>query len=173
MEVASMVPQFTSENELARIRELLTYDVLDTAPEPCFDRLVAMAAEVCEVPMALVTLLDVERQWFKARIGVEALQTPRAISFCSHAIEEPSQLMIVPDATQDDRFRQNPLVTDGPRLRFYAGAPLVVASGQALGTLCVADRVPRELTARQKASLRALARVVVRFLERRRNAALN
>jgi GAF domain-containing protein len=159
--------------ERARDRELIAYRILDTPPEPAFDRLVAMAAELCDAPVALMTLLDGRRQWFKAKVGIDVDQTPRDASFCAHAVENPSDLMIVADATRDERFRDNPLVLGGPRVRFYAGVPLVVASGRALGTLCVIDHVPRELSDRQKASLRALARVVVRFLERRRAAQLN
>ena len=160
-----------TDAEFARLRALLSYRILDTPAEPCFDRIVAMAADICEAPVSLITLIDETRQWSKAMVGTDVQEVPRGIALCSYAIQTPRELTIVPDATLDDRFRENPLVAGGPKIRFYAGAPLLVQpGGEALGTLCVIDLVPRVITVRQAASLRALSRVVVRFLERRRAA---
>ena len=156
------------ENEAARLESLHRYDVLDTLPEQEFDDLSRLAALICGTPIALVSLIDTNRQWFKARIGIEQSETPRDVAFCAHAILEPG-VMVVPDAMTDERFRTNPLVTGDPNLRFYAGAPLITQDGHALGTLCVADRTPRELSAEQLDSLRALSRLVVNELELRRS----
>lgn len=153
--------------EHQRLAALRSYEILDTPPEPDFTNLVTLAAQICRTPMALVSLVDGERQWFKAKIGVELNQTSREASICAHALNEPDML-VVRDATADPRFRENPLVTAEPRIRFYAGAPLRTDEGLALGTLCVIDHVPRELTAEQTDALRILAREVVAQLERRK-----
>src|SRR6185295_1894172 len=128
-------------NEAKRLKVLWQYDVLDTVPEEVFDDLTELAARICEAPISLV---DEDRQWFKAKVGVTIKETSRDISFCGHAIEQ-DDLFIIPDATKDERFAHNPLVTSDPKIRFYAGAPLITPDGHALGTLCVIDKVPREL----------------------------
>ena len=147
------------EAEAARLTALRRYAILDTQPERAFDDLTLLASHICSTPIALITLVDADRQWFKSRVGMTAGQTSRAVSFCTHAIEQPD-LFIVPDASIDARFRDNPQVAEDPKIRFYAGAPLVTPDGHALGTLCVADSVPRELSEDQKQGLAALGRQV-------------
>ncbi len=155
-------------DESARLAALGAYRVLDTDPEKAFDDLALLASEICDTPIALITLVDEKRQWFKAHIGTSLRETDRGISFCAHAIEAPG-IFVVPDAMNDERFRENPLVRQDPNIRFYAGAPLVTPEGQALGTLCVIDRVPRTLTDRQRHALDVLRRQVEAQLELRRN----
>jgi GAF domain-containing protein len=156
-------------NEKKRLSVLWQYDVLDTVPEEVFDDLTELAARICEAPIAMITLVDEKRQWFKSKVGVSISETSRDVSFCSHAIGQPD-LFIIPDASKDNRFSQNPLVTSDPKIRFYAGAPLVTPDGYALGTLCVIDKVPRELKGDQKGALRVLARHVMSQLELRRRS---
>ncbi len=156
-------------NEKKRLEVLWQYEVLDTVPEQIFDDLTELAARICEAPIALISLVDEHRQWFKSKLGVALNETARDVSFCSHAIGQ-SGLFIVPDAARDARFAANPLVTSDPKIRFYAGAPLVTPDGYALGTLCVIDKVPRELRADQKQALIILARHVVSQLELRRRS---
>ena len=157
-------------NERERLEALRRYRILDTLPEPDFDDLASLAARICGTPTALITLVDADRQWFKAKVGLDATQTPRDVAFCAHAILH-SDLLVVPDATADQRFATNPFVTGPPHIRFYAGAPLMSPDGHALGTLCVIDQVPRQLTPEQAEALRALSRQVVAELELRRTRA--
>ena len=157
------------ENEAQRQAALERYRVLDTGAEQVYDDIVKVASYVCGTPIALVSLIDEERQWFKARVGLETEQTPREQAFCAHTIMN-RQTLVVEDATQDERFAYNPLVIGEPRIRFYAGAPLVTSDGYGLGSLCVIDRERRTLGPEQLATLEALARVVVTQLELRRTS---
>jgi signal transduction histidine kinase/DNA-binding response OmpR family regulator/putative methionine-R-sulfoxide reductase with GAF domain len=161
-----------SSDEADRLAALHAYHILDTSPEDDFDDLVRLAAQICGTPIALVSLIDTERQWFKARFGLELQQTPRELAFCGHTILRPEELTVVHDATEDDRFRNNPLVTGEPDIRFYAGAPLVTDGGYALGSLCVIDRIPRDLAPAQLDALRTLSRQVMVQLEQRRQITL-
>lgn len=163
-----MMPPIPAD-DADRVKVLRSLGVLDTPPEPDYDDLTQIAAQICQVPIALISLIDADRQWFKSRIGLEATSTPRQDSFCAHAICEPDQgLFIIRDAREDARFASNPLVSGDPKIRFYAGAPLVTHDGWALGTLCVIDRRPRELTADQRRALTSLSRHVVNAIELRR-----
>lgn len=159
------------ENESARVRALREYEILDTAPEAGFDDLAQLAARVCGTPMAAVSLVDSDRQWFKSRLGINLCGTSREVSFSSHGIAADDDLFLIPDARKDKRFSENPLVAGEPHVRFYGGARLATPAGLTLGMLCVMDVVPRELSAAQKESLRALARQVVAQLELRREIA--
>ncbi len=157
------------KNETQRLKVLWQYDVLDTVPEEVFDELADLASHICEAPIALISLVDEKRQWFKSRVGVSVKQTSRDISFCTHAILQ-NGLFVVSDATKDPRFRNNPLVTGPQKIRFYAGVPLRSPDGYALGTLCVLDKEPRILRPEQKKALVVLARHVETQLELRRHA---
>lgn len=143
-------------NEARRLASLKALDLLDTPAEQVWDRLVQVAATVCDVPISLVSIVDTDRQWFKARFGLDAPETGRDISFCGHAILGDTPF-VVPDAAMDDRFSDNPLVTGAPDIRFYAGIPLSAPDGAKMGTLCVIDRKPRQLTKSQEATLKILA----------------
>ena len=157
------------QNEKKRLKVLWQYEVLDTVPEEVFDELTELAARICEAPIALISLVDEKRQWFKSKFGTDVNETSRDISFCAYAITQPD-LFIVPDASLDERFARNPLVMSEPKIRFYAGAPLITPDGYALGTLCVIDKVPRELRPEQKQALSILAHHVVSQLELRRRS---
>jgi len=157
-------------NEAERLAALKEYHILDTGTEQSYDDITALAAHICEVPIAMISLVDEVRQWFKSRVGLVQQQTSREIAFCAHAIlqHEP---FIVRDATKDRRFADNPMVTGDPYIRFYAGFPLINPEGLALGTLCVIDRQPRQLSAEQLKTMQALSRQVMALLELRRVSA--
>ena len=154
-------------NEAGRLNALRQYKILDTKPEQAFDDLTLIASQICGVPIALISLVDEDRQWFKSRVGVEVQETSRSVSFCAHAIHQQG-IFTVADASNDARFRDNPLVQGDPHIRFYAGAPITTQDGYALGTLCVIDYVPRQLTDDQNNALMALQRQVAAQLELRR-----
>jgi anti-sigma regulatory factor (Ser/Thr protein kinase) len=155
-------------NESARLAALKKYRILDTDPERAFDDLTMLASNICGTPIALISLVDADRQWFKSRVGLSITETSRSVSFCTHAIKQ-RELFVVPDARDNDTFRDNPYVVAENGIRFYAGAPLVTPAGHALGTLCVLDNVPRTLTPEQVEALLALRRQVEAQLELRTN----
>ncbi len=158
-----------THDEQARLETLRRYRVLDTLPEADFDEIVQLASQICGTPIALVSLVDSDRQWFKARVGLDAPETHRDLAFCAHAIHHPEDLMVVENALEDERFADNPLVVDDPNVVFYAGMPLASSEGRAVGTLCVIDHVPRQLDDSQLQALRVLGRQVVAQLELRRH----
>jgi GAF domain-containing protein len=159
------------KDDAGRVAALEKYAILDSDPEQTFDDLTLLASFICKTPIALISLVDEKRQWFKSRVGITQSETSRNIAFCSRAIQQ-SDLFIIPDALEDDRFRDNPLVVSEPHIRFYAGAPLINEDGYALGTLCVVDRSPRKLEPEQKDALKALSRLVLAQMEFRRNLIL-
>lgn len=160
-------------NEMSRLEALYNTELLDSPCEQEFDDIVRLASELCSMPISLISLVDANRQWFKARVGLEATETHRDISFCSHAILQDN-IFEIPDARQDNRFFDNPLVTHDPSIRYYAGVPLVTSTGDRLGTLCVIDRIPRHLNERQRFALKVLADNVIKVAELRiKNKHLN
>jgi hypothetical protein len=152
------------EDEAGRLQALRALRLLDTPREDRFDRFTRMAAAIFDTPFAFISLVDAERQWFKSCVGIDAEETPREVSFCAHAILQ-RDLFVVSDTLLDDRFAENPVVADGPRVRFYAGCPLVLDSGHCIGTLCLADQRPRELSAEQALLLRDLGALVLKEVQ--------
>ena len=155
-------------DEPGRLAALRRYRILDTDPERAFDDLTLLASHICGTPIALISLIDADRQWFKSRVGITIAETSRSVSFCTHVIQQ-RDLVVVPDARANATFRDNPFVVAEDGIRFYAGGPLVTPQGYALGTLCVLDKVPRTLTAEQVEALDALRRQVEAQLELRAN----
>ena len=166
------VPAPSPANEAQRLAALQESRVLDTEAEQTFDDLTTLASAICGTPIALVSLVDSHRQWFKSRVGLDAAETPRELAFCGHAILSPGDVFEIPDTRLDARFSTNPLVMGDPLIRFYAGAPIVSAEGLPLGTLCVIDRRPRDLTVAQRDALQALARTAGALLRARREDAV-
>ena len=160
--------QESVRQESARVAALDRYAILDSEPEQSFDDLVTLAAFVCRTPIAMLSLVDDHRQWFKSRVGVQIRETPKDTSFCAHAIQQ-EDLFIVPDTLKDPRFKENPMVVGEPHIRFYTGAPIINEDGFALGTLCVIDRQPRELDSEQKEALWSLSRLALGQMELRQN----
>jgi len=154
-------------NETERLKALYWHELLDTMAEEVFDDLTLLASHICNTPIALITLVDKDRQWFKSKIGLDTSETPRDIAFCGHAILQ-SDVLEVKDALKDQRFVANPLVTAQPHVRFYAGARIKTLEGYALGTVCVIDQVPRKLTPKQTESLTVLSRIVAGLFRQRR-----
>jgi GAF domain-containing protein len=160
----------TPTQEAARLAALEQYGILDTPPEQSYDDITSLAAYICDVPIALISLVDADRQWFKSKVGIDVRETSRDVSFCAHAISG-TDIMVVNDALADERFSENQLVTCAPNIRFYAGVPLITPEGHPLGTLCVIDHQPRELSDYQIKTLKSLARQVVTQLELQRVSA--
>jgi len=155
-------------DEENRLKELHSYGILDTLPEDEFDNIVELASYICDTPISLISLVDEKRQWFKAKVGIQVSQTSREIAFCHHAIMQEN-LFEIEDAKNDDRFKNNPLVTSQPNIRFYAGRPLITKNGYALGTLCVIDTKPKKLSSNQKKALENLSKQVILNIEARKN----
>ncbi len=154
------------ENESERLAALRKYEILDSEPEQDFNDIVELASQLCDTPIALITLIDESRQWFKAKIGLGINETTRDLAFCAHAIHD-NDMMVIRDATQDDRFFDNPFVTEDPKIRFYAGMPLITGNGFKLGTLCVIDQKPKDLSELQLKALRILGKQVAKLLDLR------
>jgi signal transduction histidine kinase len=151
-------------NEETRLADLYDYEILDTPAAEDFDKIVHLASRICNAPISLVSLVDAHRQWFKSKLGLNNMETTREVSFCAHAINQDN-IFVVPDAIADERFHDNPLVTGDPGIRFYAGVPLISPRGNRLGTLCIIDKVPRNLTDGQKENLAVLGMQVVKLME--------
>lgn len=160
-----MTPEI--DHERSRQQALESLQVLDTPEEQAYDDITRLAADVCGTPIALISLSDNHRQWFKSRMGLQVREMPREDSFCSHALKTPYSMMIVPDTSSDERFINHPLVTGEPKIRFYAGAPLLTRDGHMLGALCVVDTVPRELDVKQLEELQFMAQQVLVMLQAR------
>ncbi|MDZ8239943.1 MAG: sensor domain-containing diguanylate cyclase [Nostoc sp. ChiQUE01a] len=153
------------ENEAERLKALEDYNILDTLPEQGFDDLTALAAYICKTPIALISLIDSDRQWIKSKVGLKAREIPREWAFCSYAILQPQKILVVGNAIKDERFVNNPLVKNNPKIRFYAGVSLVTPNGFAIGTLCVIDMMPRQLSDQQLDALYRLSRQAIAQIE--------
>lgn len=158
-------------NEPSRLLALQSYEIMDSGQEARYDDITLLASQICRTPIALISLIDADRQWLKSKVGIDGSETARELTFCAHAIAEPDKVLTVEDARLDSRFAANPFVTGDPHVRFYAGAPLLSADGHALGALCVIDRKPRQLEPEQKEALLALSRQVMALMEERRTSA--
>ena len=156
------------DSEPERLAELESYRILDTPPEQMFDDITLLASQIFEMPIAVLSLIDRDRQWFKSSVGLDVPETHRDLAFCAHAVWDPSEVLVVEDAAYDPRFANHPMVVSEPSIRFYAGAPLMSATGNALGTLCVIDRVAHEMNPEQTRALEALARLTMSQLDMRR-----
>ncbi|NNC95384.1 MAG: PAS domain-containing protein [Chitinophagales bacterium] len=152
-----------------RSKKIEEFEIMDSLAEKEFDDIVELAAAICNVPISLISLIDNKRQWFKAKVGIEESETDRSLAFCDHAIKNPDEVLIVRNALEDDRFKNNPLVKGGPCIRFYAGAPIVSSDNFALGTLCVIDSKPRDFSEEEQRLLRALADKIMEMIELRRD----
>ena len=151
-------------NEIKRIQNLKSYGILDSSPEDSFDEITQKAAKICDCPIALISLVDENRQWFKSHYGIDNTETPRYYSFCSHAIRTPEIPFVINDATKDHRFSENPFVLSKPNIKFYAGIPLVSPEGYALGTLCVINTYPKTISNKKLNSLKALSHQVMQLM---------
>ena len=167
-----MIP-YMPLNEEQRMRALKEYNILDTMPEVEYEDITFIASFICNTPISLITLVDENRQFFKSNRGLDIVETSRDVSFCAHAINDPNKLFLVADARLDERFNDNPLVTGAPHIVFYAGMPLVTEEGYALGTLCIIDSKPHDLTDNQKDVLRRLSNQIMNILELRQKNYLN
>ncbi|MFT6029373.1 MAG: K+-sensing histidine kinase KdpD [Oleiphilaceae bacterium] len=165
----TMISAELHPQEEDRLVELLKFEVLDSDDEICFDELTEIASTICGTPISLISLVDSQRQWFKSRVGLDARETPKSLAFCAHAILQ-QDIFEVPNALADERFADNPLVTESPDIRFYAGQPLITSNGLPIGTLCVIDTQPRSLSDEQKRALEILAKQVINQLELRLHA---
>jgi len=154
-----------AKNDNERVEELRSYQILDTLPEAEFNEIVELAAAICNTPASMISFIDADRQWYKAFVGVDFQQTPRELNFCEATFPNPDEVLVVQDMTKDDRFMNHPLVCNAPNARFYAGAPLQTPNGFVLGTLCVLDSMPREMTPKEVRALKLLSERVMKLLE--------
>ena len=162
-------------NEKQRLQAVKSYQILDTLDDHEFDDITLVASEICQTPISVISIIDENRQWFKAKVGLDAKETSRDVAFCAHAINKAEEILIIPDARLDERFHDNPLVTGNPNIVFYAGVPLIDEDGFALGTLCAIDTKPKTLTEQQLRALKILAKQVMDLmtLKKKNNALIN